>query len=336
MRLDRAGLPTPWPSEPSAADYQQALLGLLPGAAKLAAPGRGATPERLEFLIEIGAFDLGLARLLEGHLDACAILEEAGREPREGAVYAIWASGGPAATSRLETRDGTTYLCGSKPFCSGADLVHRALIHVDTDDTLVDIDMAAATARREVSFDCEWKAPGLAQIHTWTTHFEHVPVHEQDRVGSSGWYFRRPGFRHGALAPAACWAGGGIGLVRYAQREARPDEHAAAHLGAMAAADYAMRCVLRSAAQQVDADPLDSAGLAFPRALAVRHLVEQHCQDILIRFGRRHGPRPWALDARVARHSNELILYLRQNHAERDLAELGASMVAVDASLGPD
>jgi hypothetical protein len=29
----------------------------------------------------------------------------------------------------------------------------------------------------------------------------------------ANWYLTRPGFWHGALGPAACWAGGAIGLI---------------------------------------------------------------------------------------------------------------------------
>jgi hypothetical protein len=55
----------------------------------------------------------------------------------------------------------------------------------------------------------------------------------------------------------------------------------------------------------------------------LRHLVEQACTDILRRLPRAYGPRPMAMDEGIARRYQELDVYLRQSHAERDLEALG-------------
>jgi hypothetical protein len=58
------------------------------------------------------------------------------------------------------------------------------------------------------------------------------------------------------------------------------------------------------------------------RALTVRHLVEQACTDLLRLLSRAYGPHPLAMDEEVALRYQELDLYLRQLHAERDLESL--------------
>ena len=62
------------------------------------------------------------------------------------------------------------------------------------------------------------------------------------------------------------------------------------------------------------------------RALTVRHLVEQACTEVLRRLARAYGPHPLAMDEDVSRRYQELDLYLRQSHAERDLEALGKSI----------
>jgi hypothetical protein len=58
------------------------------------------------------------------------------------------------------------------------------------------------------------------------------------------------------------------------------------------------------------------------RALQVRHLVELARTDVLQRFARAFGPYPLSMDADISRRYQEVDLYLRQSHAERDLGTL--------------
>ena len=50
------------------------------GELTLPEPGHGQTPQRWSALAALGRTDLTLARLAEGHVDALAILAEAGRD----------------------------------------------------------------------------------------------------------------------------------------------------------------------------------------------------------------------------------------------------------------
>jgi hypothetical protein len=84
-----------------------------------------------------------------------------------------------------------------------------------------------------------------------------------------------------------------------------------------------MECVLEAAGREIDESAAQVDG-AQGRALTLRHLVEMHSTDILRRLGRAYGPHPMAMDEDVARRYQELDLYLRQSHAERDLEVVGA------------
>ena len=98
-----------------------------------------------------------------------------------------------------------------------------------------------------------------------------------------------------------------------------------AHLGAMHAAIWAVRSFLDSAGNQIDMYPHDREN-AMIRALTVRHLVEQACTDVLRRLPRAYGPYPLAMEENISRRYQELDLYLRQSHAERDLEALGRAL----------
>jgi hypothetical protein len=294
-------------------------------AEELPLPGEGATPLRHQRLMEIGREDLTLARLAEAHWDAIAILAEAGRRPEPNQLYGVWASEKPGEVLELRSSVSGLTVRGSKMFCSGAGLVDRALVTVGIPmNLLVEIDLRrnAPNTRFDVT---AWKTRAFGATNTSNAIFEDATVTEADVIGDPGWYTDRPGFWHGACGPAACWAGGAIGLVDFAMRQKRDDAHTLSHLGAMFASHWGLRSYLDQAGKEIDADPknVDEAEI---RALSLRHLIEQLCTDVLRRIPRAFGPYPLAMDEPVSLRYQELDLYLRQSHAERDLDLLGTRL----------
>ncbi len=288
-------------------------------------PGAGYTGRRHRLLFEIGRRDLSLARLAEAHWDAVAILEENGSKPKTDCLYGVWASERPGQAVTLERHEDSFRINGKKMFCSGAGLVDHALITVNgPDPQLVDIDLRKNA--RSIQFDNSgWKTNAFGETNTSTASFQNVSVSLDGLIGAPGWYLQRPGFWHGACGPAACWAGGAAGLVDYAKAQSRDDAHTLAHLGAMRASIWALLAYLDSAGREIDAAPHDRES-AVVRTLTVRHLVEQACTDVLRRLPRAYGPHPLAMDEEISRRYQELDLYLRQSHAERDLEALGRAM----------
>lgn len=292
---------------------------------ELPLPGGGDTARRHRLLFNIGRRDLSVARLAEAHWDAIAILRENGAQPKVGCLYGVWASERPGHALTMEQNQGLFLINGKKMFCSGAGLVDRALITVgEPEPQLVDVDL-----RENAPFlhfdDADWKTGAFRETHTSAVTFSNVPLSSEDLIGDPGWYLQRSGFWHGACGPAACWAGGAAGLVDYAKKQSREDPHTLAHLGAMHASIWVMLSCLDSAGREIDEAPKDHER-AFVRALTVRHLIEQACTDILRRFLRAYGPHPLVMDEKVSQRYQELDLYLRQSHAERDLEALGQAL----------
>jgi len=293
------------------------------GELSLPPPGAGSTGARHNKLFEFGRTDLSLARLAEAHTDALAIFVEAGHVAPVGRLYGVWAADGPGSQLIVSRDDGPgrIRLNGTKRYCSGARLLDAALItaHEGEHRLLLNVPLDAAGLTVNAS---EWVALAFADTNTASVTFENVELTEADSIGPPDWYLNRPGFWHGAMGPAACWGGGAAGLVDAARALNKRDPHARAQVGALEALEWGLRAVLAQAAREIDADPADATGSARRRALMARHLIERMCTDVLDRFGRATGPQLMAFDARVAQRYAELTLYIRQCHAERDLAQI--------------
>jgi hypothetical protein len=106
--------------------------------------------------------------------------------------------------------------------------------------------------------------------------------------------------------------------------EGSAEPHTLAHLGAVDAALAAGEAMLVSAAATVDDDPLNRKGAAEMIALRTRAVVETAVKEAVDRTGRALGPTPLCHDAQHAKRVADLTVYVRQSHAERDLARLGA------------
>jgi alkylation response protein AidB-like acyl-CoA dehydrogenase len=288
------------------------------GRFELPLPGGGETPRRHRLLAEWGELDLSVARLAEAHTDALAILAEAGHRARPGAFYGVWASDAPPHRVTCEQMgNGHWRIEGVKPFCSGATLVDAALVTAQHRDgvRLFDIAVDGCTVLPQPS---TWQTSALADTVTTAVRFA-VVVPPRAEVGGPGWYLDRPGFWHGSIGPAACWAGGALSLIAAATRLNRRDAHSRAHLGALQASAWALDAMLMEAGRQIDADPHDLTGTARTRGLKVRHLIERTCTDVLDRFGRATGPQLLAYNPEAIRQHAALALYIRQCHGERDL-----------------
>jgi hypothetical protein len=292
------------------------------GRLDLPLPGSGRTRVRWAVLAGLAEEDLSLARLAEGHTDAIAVLAELGAgPPPAGSRWGVWAAQ-PPGPGLVAARTGPGWrLDGTKQYCSGARSCTDALVTAAAPDG----NRLFAVSTRDLSpVPGSWPAAGMAASDTLDVEFTNIAARP---VGEPGGYTGRPGFAHGGAGVAACWYGGarGVGrtlLAAAAGRDVGP--HALAHLGAVDIALHTARSVLDAAAAGIDADPADRQGGGRLRALRLRALVEATATEVMHRVGRALGAGPLSHDEAHSRRVADLTVYLRQHHAERDLAELGA------------
>ena len=343
--------------------------------AELPAPGEGRTAELWRELSALGRTDLAYARIIEPHLDALAILRQAGREdpvtPQD--TWAVWAAEGPGepllATPTPPGRDrapgqdhathqsnivsqddgapgqnggsaassSTWTLTGTKPWCSLADSVTRAIVtaHVtDESGERTGHRRAFVVATDHPGFRPapveQWTSHGLAEVVTVPVVFEDVPA---EPLGADEWYLTRPGFAWGGMGVAAVWLGGAQAVAdllwRQLRHPRRPvDDAAHTALGQLDLTLGAARAVLERAAAAVDGgDAAGQAGAAW--ALRVRRTVADAAETVIRVVSRATGPGPLTGDAEHIRRVESLQVYIRQDHAERDTAALGRALLAL-------
>ncbi|SDW66702.1 Acyl-CoA dehydrogenase [Amycolatopsis xylanica] len=283
-------------------------------------PGGGGTAKRWAALAGLGRRDLALARLAEGHTDALAILAEAGHAPADGALYGVWAAKSEGTGATLD--DGA--LSGTVRFCSGASFLDRALVVAG--DRLAEVDLAHPGVQRHPG---TWQAIGMADSDSGDVVFDRVPV--DALIGGPDWYVTRPGFWRGGGGVAAVWLGGAAGIadavLAYLTERGRADEHQLAHLGALHASLRSAEALLLATAELFDGD--GDADAVLP-ANTCRAAVERTVREVLDRAPKITGPTLMCRDRVFAQKLADLLVYVRQHHAERDLAWLGRLLLEQD------
>ncbi|MEN3121134.1 MULTISPECIES: acyl-CoA dehydrogenase family protein [Janibacter] len=290
-------------------------------------PGAGGTRVRWEVLATVAARDLVAARVLEPHLDALAILREAGDvvDPA-GATWGVWAAEGPGVRLEASQDDDGWVLDGVKPWCSLAGDVSAGLVTAWVDERRRGL---FAVGTRDPGFSADasaWRPSGLAEVATATVTMRGVAARP---VGGPGWYLARPGFAWGGIGVAAVWFGASVALARRLLLETTrraPDDIALLHLGELDARLTAARVLLAHAAQLVDAGRAEGAAGAH-LAARVRHVVADAAEEVLTRTAHGLGPGPLSQEPEHAWRVADLSLYLRQHHAERDAVALGRMVV---------
>ena len=149
------------------------LKQLIHSVGRLPEPASGQTYQRWQIFAQIAGFDLSLAKLFESHFDALSILHELGYQHEiDEETWAVWAAdGGPAP---LQVKNGLCH--GVKQWCSGAELIHKALISFKDQQgksQLCIIDLNPSS----ISIDsAHWQAVGMQGTQTARVNFQETAV----------------------------------------------------------------------------------------------------------------------------------------------------------------
>ena len=294
------------------------------GRLELPLPASGRSAERWQRLASLAEENIVAARVAEAHVDAVAILHELGGKPPEsGQLWGVWAAESPDAAVTATDVNGAFTLTGTKVWCSGAGFCTHALVTARLKDGTRGLFAVQLTDATVKPLPSTWWNAGMAGSDTRPVQFTNAHA---VAVGDPGDYLERPGFWHGAIGVAACWLGGARRVAEPLYRCAASqsaDTYSLVHLGAVDAALAASDAILAAAAAQVDSDPFDRSSTAQLLARRVRTVVEHAVDEAITRTGRALGPGPLCQDGRHAQRVADLSIYIRQSHAERDLAELG-------------
>jgi alkylation response protein AidB-like acyl-CoA dehydrogenase len=114
-------------------------------------------------------------------------------------LYGVWAARSGGTGAELAERR----LRGTVRFCSGANLLDRALVAARADDVtwLVEVDLADRGIRRDQD---SWQAIGMDATDSVDVRFADLPVTPDMVVGGPDWYLRRRGFALGGAGWPRC------------------------------------------------------------------------------------------------------------------------------------
>lgn len=327
--------------DPAVQDRARDVRGDLGGALRVAQTleplardlGTSSLP-LLSALATLGSVDLSTARAAEPHLDATAILAQAQRAAIAppsiaGATWGVYAASAPGASLLATPCDGAWSLTGRKAWCSLGDTVSHALVTAQDDDGAQRL-FSVELREGAVSFDGgAWRPRGLRDVTTGTLTFGGQPA---TAIGDPRWYLERAGFSWGGIGVAAVWFGGAAAVAGALWRAAgtrTPDQVALYHLGHCDVLLHSARSVLWDAGSAID-DPGTTPEDAAVLAVRVRSHIASVTEQVLTIVGHALGPAPLALDAEHSARVADLTLYLRQHHAERDLARLGQMVSTIE------
>lgn len=307
-----------------------ALVQLVQGGhTRLPLPGHGATLARWQALAAVGAHDLPLAKVFEGHTDAVAILYEANAQvlaDMPEATWGTWCAEPPDARLELLSLQDGHILRGRKAWCSGAHGVTHAVVScwdADGAPMLAAVDLRQHGVRVT---DDGWNAVGMratASVDVWFDDVVATPL------AGPGFYVERAGFWQGGAGVGACWFGAATRLAD-ALRErlaGRSDPHRLAQLGEVSVALQGCAALIREAATVIDHAP---GANAMRTAMTVRLSVEAAANTVLHAVGRALGAGPLCKDATLAQLYADLPVFMRQSHAERDLEAVGKLVAALE------
>ena len=281
----------------------------------------------------LGAANLSVARLFEGHVNAAKLVALYGDAAARERVWGVVAGGGLLGVWGAEGdpplalgEDGT--LRGGKRFASGLGLVGLAVVSIAKDDgvrlALVD---ASEPKRGDAS---GWHVTGMRATASGT--FDATGLRPLSMLGEANDYLREPFFEGGTWRYCAAHLGGAEALfqevLRRLRRSGRADDpHQRDRIAGMATACETARLWIESAALRVENGPSDPEGAAA-YALLAREATERACLEVIDLTERALGMLAHAETTPIARMRRDLSMFLRQAGPDAKRMRAAAALVA--------
>ncbi|MDT0683421.1 acyl-CoA dehydrogenase [Roseicyclus sp. F158] len=295
--------------------------------------GIGWAPDRAvalsDLLRRVGAADLALARLLEGHINAAILVEMHAERPardamraavRDGALLGVWGADGSAPLEWVDRTEGGIRLSGSKRYASGLGHVDLALVTARAASG-APARMFLVPAGDPARHDHDaWTASAMRASRSGGFDATGIVLDEMGCVGPAGALMTEPWFEGGVWRYCAAHVGGAEGLIdrwtTLLRRMGRLDDPVQRdRLGRAMAEAVAARAVVEAAAVAVEGatEALPEAvERAVAHALMAREAVEGACIRILALCERSLGMAAHDLQGPVDRMRRDLSLFLRQ------------------------
>lgn len=281
--------------------------------------------ELADALVSMGRTDVPLSRLVEGHVDALRILNQAHSQPVPDALYGVWASRSQQTGAQATRRGSALVLSGTIRFASGLGVLDRALLPLWTEPEhhlLIDLDLSTVGTPQLVPDTHQWSTAAMEVSRSHTLVVDGLSVPASTQVGELDFYLDRPGFFPGGVGVAACWLGGATRVADLVRARLRSPLPAALQLrlGAMRACLCTGAAALRAGSHRLR-DELD---LPQGRAVAAetRWAVAAAVHGVLEEAHRMAGPAGLAYDRDLTRAVHDLQIYVLQHNVDAEATYL--------------
>jgi len=289
----------------------------------------------LQTLMRIGAYDLSLGRIYEGHLNALLLIERFGNpeqkekyfaEAVSGKLFGIWNSELPSERLTYKSCSRGYELKGAKVFCSGATHIHRPIVTAEGSDGnyMVILHMNEYNLIEDYSY---WQPLGMKASVSCRFDLTACKFSKKQFLGDSYAYVREPDFSGGSVRFAAVQLGGAEAIVRATVRHLKamnrtdaPEQRT--RLGRLSILMETGRLWLKGAGKAMD-ERHDDPETCVHYSNMVRTLVREICEEVMKLCGMSVGLQGMMKPHPMERIQRDLSVYLKQPGPDRALSETG-------------
>jgi len=304
----------------------------------------GRTAQLLALLKRIGAANLAVGRVYEGHINALYLIHlYATPDQRQrwytdarahGHLFSVWNTQAQDGV-RIDPDDADGYrLRGAKTFCSGAGWITRPLITGElTTPSRRGWQMAIVPTERvqpATVDDRFWQPMGMRASASFKLDFTGITLDTADLVGEPNRYFGQPYFSGGAIRFAAVQLGGAEAMYEATRQflagmQRTGDLLQQTRLAEVACLIESGNQWLRSAGDYTDQWLTDGTDPAKVVAYAnmTRTAIEAICLQVMPLCERCVGARGLLRPHPFERIHRDLTMYLRQPAPDATLVDIG-------------
>lgn len=299
----------------------------------------GAQSDQLASVLRlVGAGDLSIGRLFEGHVNAVALVERYGTESQLTSLAAAVQKGGLSAVWNAEGRNpltasaegGAWCLTGEKIMASGAGLISHPIVTPRAPAGVIMLVAAGIGAERaDLS---RWTPTGMRGSATGTVRLSGLRFAKSAEIGRPGDYLSQPTFSGGAWRFCAVHLGAAERLLdlfreHLLARERAGDPYQKQRIASAGAACMTARLWISQAAKLVAGeDGAPDEIVAFVNL--TRMVTERACLDVIEAVQRGVGLGAFMRPDPIERIARDLATYLRQPVPDAAMADAAAVILA--------
>ncbi|GAB3016982.1 acyl-CoA dehydrogenase family protein [Spirosoma pulveris] len=298
----------------------------------------------LQLLKRIGAANLAVGRVYEGHINALSLIRQYATPTQKKTwfadvsqhhrLFSVWNTQAADGVKIHPLGNGRYRLEGSKTFCSGAGSIQRPLVTGQlVGGSKAGWQMCIVPTERVQPIpqdDRFWQPLGMRASISYKLDFTGVEIDEEDLLGQPDDYYRQPYFSGGAIRFAAVQLGGAEALF----------DATRSFLASMGRTDDAfqrtrlaeMACLIESGNQWINSaglktDEWQARGNSADKIVAYANMTRTNIEEICLRImplaERSVGARGLMRPLPFERIHRDLTFYLRQPAPDATLLDIG-------------